>query len=162
MMHGCRGAKSLKAVQCIPYSLSSSLPSQRTQALLSERITDCRVHAFSHERHGEDAAAEMDDYSHLNYQRSAVIMAEMRERLERLAGEGAGHDEEDTRGLANLRNEATLSLARVLTKQGGVGAMLGHHRDALVRSCRASLLRGVAVTPTSSHVFGPAPLGHCV
>ena len=111
------------------------------------------MHTFYRGRSKEDK--DEDDYSHLNYGRSAVIMAEAQKRLE--VG-SPGDNGEEARQINDLRNEATLSLARILTKQGGVGAMLGYHRSALVRSHRASLPRGIAMAAASSHVSSIFPL----
>ena len=118
------------------------------QGLLSERVTDCRVHDFSRGRAEDNADGA--DHSHLNYQKSAATIAGARERLE---ADEAGDDDdaEEARRRNDLRNEATLSLARILAKQGSVAAMLGHHRRALVRSRRASRPRVVVGVAAVSH-----------
>ena len=114
-----------------------------------ERVTDCRVHDFSRGRAEDDADGA--DHSHLNYQRSAATLAGARARLEAdEAGDDDG-DQEAVRRRNDLRNEVTLSLARILAKQGGVAAMLGDHRRALVRSRRASWPRVVVRVAALSH-----------
>ena len=120
------------------------------QALLSERITDCHVQTFCTGA-GKDNTTDESDFSHINYCQAAamvsetkkLLMAEMRDWCRRGHGDDAVEKGDaasseqalkaKAKPLNDLLNEATLSLARVLTKQGIVSAKFGNHHEALVR-----------------------------
>ena len=123
------------------------------QASLSERITDCHVQKLSHTSVDEGKATEESDFSHINYLQAAAMVLEAKKDLEaEIAQRSSGHigsnagAEEDERSVASLEevtkaevnalkdllNEATLSLAGILVKQGYVSAKFHKHHQALV------------------------------
>ena len=127
------------------------------QALLSERITDCHVQNFSLASTGENEATNELDTSHINYRQAVAMVTQSKEQLSaeialrRSLKDGHGGNNEENMGatsdeiikaevnaLNDLYNEATLALARILTKQAGVCAMLNNHYEALVRCCNIS------------------------
>ena len=109
---------------------------------MSERITDCHVQNFSNfsdTNKREDNAAGEFDTSHINYCQATTIMSEAKDQLavdiaarHQLVGSNVDAKEE-VHAFNDLWNEAKLSLARILTKQGCVSAKLNSHLQALVR-----------------------------
>lgn len=102
----------------------------------------------------------MDDYSHVNYRSAATLLAETKKALKEQveiyvkerqdkkqqpssmysnSGNDSGGDEDeeeedsDVNDLKDLITEATLSLARIYSKQGAVYTKLNSHLMALVR-----------------------------
>ena len=105
--------------------------------MLSERITDCHVEKFFREGfQSEDR--DSDDYSHVNYRQTAVMLSQsskdLRDLIDKYTEENMGNDTEDSyiRDFKELVTEATFSLARVYSKQGCVYAKLNSHLMALV------------------------------
>ena len=110
------------------------------QALLSEAIADCHVQKFSHSNLAEDEAMDEVDFAHLNYRQAATTVMETKALLrseldEQRSGCAGGNNVKEGEGDAwsDLWNEATLSLAKILMKQGCVSAKFDNHRLALVR-----------------------------
>lgn len=97
---------------------------------------------LSHTGAGTHNATDESDFSHVNYRQAVTVVSEAKEQLmvditERSGGLTGASSMEVTKtevaALNNLLNEATLSLARILTKQGCVSAKFDNHYLALVR-----------------------------
>ena len=123
---------------------------------MSERITDCHVEKFF--RLGRFDQETTDDFSHVNYRQAATMLADTKkvllqqihfhfdgvkkQEVEHLkpgllyARECVDSLEEEKNAevndLEDLVKEATLSMARIYSKQGCVYAKLGNHYTALV------------------------------
>ena len=124
------------------------------QALLTERITDCHLQNFLRTCSGGRDVTNEFDVAHFNYSQAVamiseaktLVVAELKELRSGRTGDNGGPREDrggassskedieaEVQDLNNLRNEATLSLARILMKQGWVTANFDKHWIALVR-----------------------------
>ena len=109
------------------------------QALLTERITDCHVQKFFCTRSRDSI------FSRINYDQAALtiseVQTEVKAEIKKQCSENTRNHKEaeekegiqaEVNNLNDLRNEATLSLARILRKKGSISAMFDNHEDALV------------------------------
>lgn len=113
------------------------LPHQRS---LSYSIFSFKCHVEKFFREGfQREDRDSDDFSHVNYRQTAVILSQSKKDLQRLIDkyteDNMGDETEDSyiRDFKDLVTEATLSIARVYSKQGCVYAKLDSHLMALVR-----------------------------